>query len=87
MTSTACAACERAADLRADDQRARATSSAPLAVDELAELDPLEVLHHEVERAVGRGARVGDVDDVRVPIFDAARASRRKRSTRSGVWL
>ena len=37
-----------------------------LAVDELAELEPLEVLHDEEERTVGRGPRVGDVDDVGV---------------------
>ena len=54
-----------ARDLRADVQRARDVQL-PLAVDELAELDPLEVLHHEEERAVGGGPGVGDVDDVGV---------------------
>ena len=65
MTSTACAAWRARADLRADEQRARDVQR-PLAVDELAELDAVEVLHHEEERAVGGGARVGDVDDVGV---------------------
>ncbi len=52
-------------DLRADVQGPRDVQL-PLPVDELAELDPLEVLHHEEERAVGGGPRIGDVDDVGV---------------------
>ncbi len=56
---------ERAADLRGDAQRARHVERA-LALDHHAELNALEVLHDEVHGAVGRGAGVGDVDDVRV---------------------
>ena len=46
--------------------RARAGASGALAVDEQPELDALDVLHHEEERAVVGGAEVGDVDDVGV---------------------
>jgi hypothetical protein len=45
---------------------ARADLERALALDHRAQLDALEVLHHEVRRAVGGGAGVGDVDDVRV---------------------
>ena len=56
---------ERAADLGRDPEGARDIDRA-LALDHAAELDALEVLHDEVHAAVGGGARVGDVDDVRV---------------------
>ena len=65
MTLTSCAA-SSARQICVPMMQRAPDVEAPLAVDELAELDPLEVLHHEEERAVGRGPRVGDVDDVRV---------------------
>ena len=65
MTPAACAACS-ARQICGGDAAARARRRAGPRVDQLAELDALEVLHHEVEGAVGGGAGVGDVDDVRV---------------------
>ena len=56
---------ERAGDLRGDQQRPFEVQR-PVAVDQLLEVRAVEVLHHEVERAVGRRARIGDVDDVGV---------------------
>ena len=55
-----------AADLGADVQGAPDLERA-LAVDHVRQLDAFEELHDEVHRAVGGGARIGDVDDVGVP--------------------
>ena len=65
MTSAACAASSARA-ICAAISSARSTGSGPSRVDQLLEVRPVEVLHHEVEGAVGGRARVGDVDDVGV---------------------
>ena len=57
---------ERAGDLRGH-QQGPIDRQRTVADDELFQVGPLEVLHDEVERAVGRGAGVGHVDDVGVP--------------------
>ncbi len=56
---------ERERDLVRDVERAMELDGAFL-LDQILERLALEVLHHEVDRALGQDAEVGDVDDVRV---------------------
>ena len=56
---------ERFADLRGDVDRARRRQTARL-LDGVPEVAPVEMLHREIEHAVGQGAVVVDGDDVRM---------------------
>ena len=56
---------QRARDLRRH-QESPLDRQRPVLEDQILEVDAVEELHDEVERAVGRGPRIGHVDDVRV---------------------
>ena len=58
---------------------------APLVAQHLAEIEPVEPLHDEVDVAVGGGARVGDVDDV--GMADLRRRARLAAEARHQIGL
>ena len=84
MMPAACAA-ESARQICVPMATTRSGAMRALVAQHLAEVEAVEALHDEVDVAVGRGARVGDVDDVGVA--DLGRGARLAAEARHQVRL